>query len=469
MLMKKEEQEKISYVSRDILNVSRNSLSINLRFMNAAISRLKLVEQWETKSISVNGEKIEYNPIFILKLYKKEKELPTRVFLHMLLHCLFRHNYITTLLNEKYWNLACDIAVENMVNELGIQATKITLEDQQAKEISNLNYKVKYISAVNLYYYFIETNLTEKKYNELSQIFSFDNHESWFKREKKPNTSEETNGEETNGEEENGEEENGEEEQNFAHEDSFVEWSKERLEDWKQLAEQIQMDLETFNKQRGNTAGGLVQNLREINREKYDYSEFLRKFAVLGETMRINDDEFDYIFYTYGMNLYGKMPLIEPLEYKDVKQIREFVIAIDTSGSTSGNLVQRFLNKTYNILCQQENFFSKINLHIVQCDTEIQEHVKITSKKEFDLYLKGMKIYGLGGTDFRPVFRLVNSLIEKKEFVNLKGMIYFTDGYGCFPQQQTQYKTAFVFIDDELNNYDVPSWAIKLILKNEDI
>lgn len=61
--------------------------------------------------------------------------------------------------------------------------------------------------------------------------------------------------------------------------------------------------------------------------------------------MKLNDDEFDYIFYTYGMNLYGNIPLIEPLEYKDVKQIKEFVIAIDTSGSTSGALVQTFVKK----------------------------------------------------------------------------------------------------------------------------
>lgn len=54
------------------------------------------------------------------------------------------------------------------------------------------------------------------------------------------------------------------------------------------------------------------------------------------------------------------MPLIEPLEYKDVKRIKEFVIAIDTSGSTSGELVQRFVEKTYNILKQEESFFSKL-------------------------------------------------------------------------------------------------------------
>ena len=212
-----------------------------------------------------------------------------------------------------------------------------------------------------------------------------------------------------------------------------------------------------------------MQNLRAVTREKCDYSEFLRRFAVLGETMKVNEDEFDYIFYTYGMKLYGKMPLIEPLEYKEVKRIKEFVIAIDTSGSVAGDKVQAFLQKTYNILKQQESFFSKINLHIIQCDAEIQEDRRITCQEEFDAYIKTMKIRGLGGTDFRPVFDYVEKLRREKEFVNLKGMIYLTDGYGTFPERKPDYHTAFVFVDDEYNNPEVPVWAMKLVLPNDDL
>ena len=185
--------------------------------------------------------------------------------------------------------------------------------------------------------------------------------------------------------------------------------------------------------------------------------------------MRINDEEFDYVYYTYGLKLYKKMPLIEPLEYKEVKRIREFVIAIDTSGSVAGEQVQSFLQKTYNILKSTESFFSRINVHIIQCDATIQEDAKITSQEEFDEYLKNMTIRGLGGTDFRPVFSYVDWLREKKEFQNLKGLIYFTDGFGTFPEQMPEYKTAFVFLDEELNNYDVPPWAMKLILRKDEI
>jgi predicted metal-dependent peptidase len=80
-----------------------------------------------------------------------------------------------------------------------------------------------------------------------------------------------------------------------------------------------------------------------------------------------------------------------------------------------------------------------------------------------------MQLQGFGGTDFRPVFNYVNQLIEQKEFVNLKGLIYFTDGCGEYPSKMPDYATAFVFVDDDYNDYNVPPWAIKLILPSSDI
>ena len=240
-------------------------------------------------------------------------------------------------------------------------------------------------------------------------------------------------------------------------------------EDWKGIAERMLVDLETFSQMQGDEAGRLMQALHELNRERYDYTAFLKKFAVLGEEMLVNDDEFDYIFYTYGLRLYRNMPLIEPLEYKEIKRIREFVIAIDTSGSVAGEQVQAFLQKTYNIMQQTDSFFSKINLHMIQCDAKIQEHVKITSQEECDEYLAHMQIQGLGGTDFRPVFRLVDSLCKAGEFTNLKGLIYFTDGCGTFPERKPFYETAFIFVEEYFDDYVVPPWAIKLILRKDEL
>lgn len=77
-----------------------------------------------------------------------------------------------------------------------------------------------------------------------------------------------------------------------------------------------------------------------------------------------------------------------------------------------------------------ESFFEQVNIHIIQCDSVIQEDHKITNEEEFDDYIGKMVLKGFGGTDFRPVFDYVDSL---KDFNNLKGLIYFTDGWGLFP------------------------------------
>ena len=80
-----------------------------------------------------------------------------------------------------------------------------------------------------------------------------------------------------------------------------------------------------------------------------------------------------------------------------------------------------------------------------------------------------MKLKGFGGTDFRPVFDLTDRLIKEHEFTNLKGLIYFTDGYGTFPAKKPDYMTAFVFVNDEYESPEVPPWAVKLVLQREEL
>ena len=469
-----EKIEKISKLAKDVLSVSRNTLVINLRFMDKAISMLDVQESLLIKDVSVNGKLIVYNPVFILKAFSRERELVPRMYLHMILHCVYQHFWIGTGANKDYWDLACDIAVEQTINDMDLDSVRTSSSELQAAVINSFKQKVKYITADMLYRYFLRIQLSDKELKRLKKLFAQDDHALWYSPPIKIQVDKKS--------------ERRQNKQQDAHHNSQVssnsqvaddspqesnastsEQIKKLLDEWKDVAKQMKMDLETFSKEKGDSSGGLSQNLVAVTREKYDYAEFLKKFAVLGERMKINDDEFDYIFYTYGLNLYGKMPLIEPLEYKDTKQIKEFVVAIDTSGSTSGDLVQTFVKKTYNILKQTESFFTRFNLHIVQCDAEIQEAVKITCQQEFDSYIQSMTIKGLGGTDFRPVFSYVDELIANHEFVNLKGMIYFTDGFGTFPSKQPPYDVAVVYVDEGYENPEVPVWAIKLVLQSEDI
>ena len=48
-------------------------------------------------------------------------------------------------------------------------------------------------------------------------------------------------------------------------------------------------------------------------------------------------------------------------------------------------------------------------------------------------------------------------------------LIYFTDGYGVFPEKKPDYPTAFVFVNERYEIPEVPPWAIKLVLEPEEI
>ena len=472
--MEQEQRNKIEKLASDVLRLSRNTLLVNLRFLDLALSQFHWIPV-NKSSYLTDGMHLLYNPLHVLKTYKQEKEAPVRDYLHIVLHCVYRHMFMNLTINRPIWDLATDIAVENVITELGLKGTQSSREMEQNKYIQKLKKDINILTAEKIYRYLLDRDLSAAESADWRGAFYADDHTIWYMTiteiEEVFGVSTESGTTSGTGQGQGGDSEESADGGKGQLGDAV--WSEknrlEMAETWADISRHIQEDLETFSKSRGDTAGNMMQNLRAVNREKYDYSSFLRKFAVLGEVMKINDDEFDYIYYTYGLSLFKNMPLIEPLEYKEVKRIKEFVIAIDTSGSVAGDLVQKFIQKTYNILKSTESFFSKINLHIIQCDAEIQDHVKITTQEEFDAYLANMKIYGLGGTDFRPVFSQVDQLVQNNEFTNLKGLIYFTDGYGVYPSKKPDYETAFVFVENNYNDRDVPPWAIKLILQREDI
>lgn len=446
-----DKKEKVYKLAKDILMLARNTILVNFRFLDVAISQFEYTPSDEG-TIMCDGKNMVYNPLHILKTYKEEKEQPVRDYLHMVMHCIFRHMYVDRKVDRMYWNLACDIAVESVLSDLSMSGISAARESRQKEYLEQIGKSLNIITAEKVYNYLVENKVDDETVLEMREAFMADDHAIWYMALPQ---------------DPDGEVEDFADDQRQAKGNEALRKAMEAL--WEDIAKQVEIDLETFGKDQGLGSSNLTKNLSAVNREKHDYAAFLKKFAVMGETMQINDDEFDYIFYTYGMELYDNMPLIEPLEYKETKQIKEFVVAIDTSGSTSAELVQKFVQKTYNVLKSTESFFSKINLHIIQCDDKIEEDKKITTQDEFDKYIETMQIHGLGGTDFRPVFTYVEKLRKNREFTNLKGLIYFTDGYGEFPNKKPDYDTVFVYLDDDYGNPEVPSWAMKLVLQEDEI
>ena len=89
--------------------------------------------------------------------------------------------------------------------------------------------------------------------------------------------------------------------------------------------------------------------------------------------------------------------------------------------------------------------------------------------EDFDRYLSGMEIKGLGRTDFRPVFAHVDDLIAAGKLTRLRGVLYFTDGKGIFPETAPAYDTAFIIHNDGYEDVWTPEWAVRIDMATEEI
>ncbi|MCR5088541.1 MAG: VWA-like domain-containing protein [Oscillospiraceae bacterium] len=448
----RESYEQLDALAIRILAWSRDTLLVKLRFLDIALDLLR--PRSYSGTLATDGRTLFYDPYYIVFTFRKTPSAILKQHLHLYLHCLFRHLFVSPQLDRRKWDTACDLAVENVLAGMELPELTAAFSSEQRDTLKKLEKQIGVLSADRLYCWLEEEALTEREIAHLREPFQADDHRIWY-LPPNPGT---RNGREA------GSSQSTQEERKRNRRDS-----RDTEGQWKTASGRIADRLSERIREPGINAAALLQNLIPLTREKQSYTDFLKRFAVYGEVVQISHEEFDSIFYTYGLKLYGNLPLIEPLEYSEVRKIRDFVIAVDTSGSVKGELVQAFIRRTCEILSQRENFFRQVCVHILQCDAEIQEDVCIRTEDDLKSWLSGMTLKGFGGTDFRPVFRRVEELRAKGELRDLKGLIYFTDGLGIYPENRPDYETAFVFIDERGLMPEVPPWAIRLILSPDEI
>lgn len=436
--------EQLIQIGNRILALSRSELYLCMRFLDMALSALSYELNLNTRTIATDGVHIFYNPNYLIPAYQDDPIGVNRTYLHMILHCIFRHMTQEEDRDAEDWNLACDIAVESVLDSMEYPCVQRLVTDRRQEYYDHL--QVSVYNAEQIYRMLSRMSYVEKL--RMQEEFAVDDHKFWeqLKDDKKNNQpSPDGNGSDNPPDRD------------------------EVDEKWQDISHKTQTSMETFHRELNLMAGNLRQQLQIENRERFDYRKFLQKFAVTREEVRIDLDSFDYGYYNYSMQLYENMPLIEELEYREARKIHEFVIAVDTSGSCSGELVRKFLEQTASLLLDSDSFFRSVNVHIIQCDAGIQSDLKLTDTAHLTEILQTFEVNGNGDTDFRPVFDYVEQLQRQGELLHLRGMLFFTDGFGIFPQQRPPYDVAFLFLDDTYAEHMVPPWAMKLVLSTDDI
>ena len=417
-------------IGRDILFSARTELYMGLPFLDEALSALAVTDGgYDTDTLATDAKNLYFSGAWLAMQLEHSRMSVNRAYLHSVFHCLLRHPAKSKNRDTPLWDLACDIAVESMLDSLDyrcVQADKPSIRRQNTYR--RLHQSMPVLTAEAVYRQFRRERLNSYDCATLARVFHVDDHSLW----------------ETSDDD-------------------------EQDKQWQQTAERTQTAMETIFTDQSTGGEAVREQLSVSAHPTTDYRAFLRRFAALREEVAIDTDSFDYGYYAYGLRHFGNMPLIEPLETREVRKIEDFVIAIDTSMSTSGELVRQFLSYTYSLLMDSESFFRHINLRILQCDDQLRSDKRITSAHDLRDYMEHFELIGQSSTDFRPVFEHVDQLVSEGAFHHLRGLIYFTDGLGIYPKKRPRYDAAFVMLEGEAYPENVPPWGIRAILREDEI
>ncbi len=203
---------------------------------------------------------------------------------------------------------------------------------------------------------------------------------------------------------------------------------------WKDKMEILKNSSEhNLSNGKGSLPAGIEQEISTILEPEVDWRHALWKYV--GKTPADFDD-LDRRFIYKG--LYLESLLTEAVEVS---------VCIDTSGSVSDELLMQFAGELKGILRSYPN----VKCSLFFADTDL------AGPYEIDRIEQMPKAIGRGGTSFVPFFDYLRKNGEENSLLgNNKLSIYFTDGYGDFPQQEPDNPTMWLVCKDGLETNGFP-------------
>jgi predicted metal-dependent peptidase len=186
----------------------------------------------------------------------------------------------------------------------------------------------------------------------------------------------------------------------------------------------------------GTTSGFFADEIELAREGRIDWRLLLRRF--LFDRVRSDWRSYPYSKRWIHRGLY--MPSV------GIESPGHLVIAIDTSGSVSN----RSLAQTFAEVRALRDVFP-CELTVIQCDAAIQQ-IEHYAAEDGTSVPAIQSAQGRGGTDFRPVF----DWLGNEAVTAHVALLYFTDGYGRFPQGPPPWPTIWLVENSGARDKDFP-------------
>lgn len=436
MLCKDEKQ----LAERIMKHICREAVK-EYRYLEKPIYYLTLQASEKVNCLGANYRTLYYNPTDVIEQFDKSSENLITSLVHAVLHCMLLHPSIGTAENERF-NHAADIAVnamlENKTCDFGFFQNSM-----RCRELMN-SYDCD--SAVKLYNKALTDKMLDKQLKYISLNLLPDDHSVWY-------ITDDT-------EQENDQRSSDSKAQSSANDSSELSSASQSADDeaaWKQMLAAAQS---YCSRSYGTGSGNIFAPIKPPDRfSRFSYAEYIRRFAK--EELTEEDPEtIDMTLYTTSMEMYGDIPIVEWNEVRECCNPSDIIIAIDMSGSCEGDIAASFLRQIYTLF-DEMNIRKNVNIHTVFFDTQILYATVIRNKYDADKFISEYTPQGFGGTDFNCVFDFADDFPKRSKGRKLKGLFFFSDAYGCFPDKRRTYPTTF-FVPESCGCFSadwVPEWV----------
>lgn len=418
----KEEKELAASIMSYVIRNAANEFP----FLRKPLCILKAVPDKDISTFCADYKNIYYDPGKVIEQYRKNKKKLVENVVHIVLHSLLLHPSMTKE-QDRLFDAAADASVFYMMRSADALAGTMTVFDKLEKVIRQIGST----SAADIYTAACESSEIKTQILAVSSVLKPDDHSLWYRRS------------------EQGQERSIEGKCQDGISDNKIEDGKAVLiipsgndeKEWDSFLFECR-ELAALSQKYGSSHGNMFAEIKKPDRfSRFSYREYIRRFAM--DEITCEDPEtLDMIMYSWGMDNLHDIPIVEFCETKEQCVVSDIIIAMDMSGSCSGDIAVNFLRQLYTLF-DQMNIRSSVNISVVTFDTEIISEFKVRSARDADKLLEKYEGSGWGGTDFNCVFGYADEYSRKNHGKKLKGLFFFSDAFGSFPTSRPSYRTTF--------------------------
>jgi len=394
------------------ISTAKSQAMSNTPFFGYLMMSAEYIASETMQTLATDGDKVYYNVDFVNKLSLGEL---TGVITHEILHIAFLHMFRRGVRDPAKWNLACDYVVNYVIKN-----------NEHMDLPENIVYSEKYSndwSAEEIYADISKNPPKVLKYYQMALDGDDGNSKGKSKGKGNGKDAPIMDGHIYD-----------------ANKKNDPSHAKIKEQEWKgKLTQAAQVA-----RQQGHLPAGMERLIDEALQETVPWQQLLRRYLspyALKTDFTWSKPNKKFLQYDMIMPGYTSESL-------------EIGCVLDTSGSISPKELSAFVSEVRGIMSVAKSY----TIHLIACDAKVDEENGYWKITEFSGPLP-KSFGGGGGTDFRPPFKEI-----AKRNLKPSVLIYFTDGYGAFPEKPPSFETIWAVVPGGIKKENIP-WGTFIPIK----